>query len=172
MKDMIYEFLDYIILERKYSDNTELNYEKDLFKFETYLNNIKFNYLKVKYKDISNYLVYLRKEGYEPSTINRNLSSLRSFYNYLKNEKYIKSNPLDFVRTVKQEKKLPNYFKYEEFMLMLQTIDDNTPLNIRNKLIIELLFATGVRVSELTNIKINDIDMVLKQIKEIGRAHV
>ena len=62
MKDMIYEFLDYIILERKYSDNTELNYEKDLFKFETYLNDIKLDYLKVKYKDISNYLIYLRKK--------------------------------------------------------------------------------------------------------------
>ena len=170
MKDMIYEFLDYIILECKYSDNTELNYEKDLFKFETYLNDIKLDYLKVKYKDISNYLIYLRKEGYEPSTINRNLSSLRSFYNYLKNEKHIESNPLDFVRTVKQEKKLPNYFKYEEFILMLQTIDDNTPLNIRNKLIIELLFATGVRVSELINIKINDIDMILKQIKVKGKG--
>lgn len=171
MKDTIYKFLDYIIMERKYSDNTEINYEKDLFKYEEYLNKENLDYLKVKYKDISNYLVYLRKEDYEVSTINRNLSSLRSFYNYLKSEKHIEINPFDLIRTLKQERKLPNYFKYDEFLSMIETLNEDTPLNIRNKLIIELLFATGIRVSELINIKINDIDMTLKQIKVKGKGN-
>lgn len=170
MKEIIYEFLDYILLERKYSDNTEINYEGDLFKYDTYLNNEKLNYLKVKYQDISKYIIYLRKANYLPSSINRNLSTLRSFYNYLENKELIKNNPFNFIKSIKQEKKLPNYFKYNEFITMLETLKEDTPLNIRNILILELLFATGIRVSELVNIKLNNIDIKQRQIKVMGKG--
>ncbi|HHX32920.1 MAG TPA: tyrosine recombinase [Mollicutes bacterium] len=171
MKEVIYKFLDYILTEKMFSDHTEVNYEIDLFKFEDYLKMNNKNYLKLKYQDISDYIIYLRKAGYEPSSINRNISSLRSFYTFLLKENIVSSNPLDLIKTIKEPKKLPNYFKYEEYLNMLDTLKEETPLNIRNLLIIELLFATGVRVSELVNIKLKDINTSERQIKIIGKGN-
>ena len=171
MKDIIYEFLDYISLERKYSNNTEINYEIDLFKYDEYLTKEKKNYLLINYQDISKYIVYLRKANYLPSSINRNLSTLRSFYNFLERKEIINNNPFNYIKNIKQEKKLPNYFKYNEFITMLETLNDDHPLNVRDRLILELLFATGIRVSELVNIKINNIDIGLRQIKVSGKGN-
>jgi len=169
MKDIIYEFLDYITIEKKYSDYTETNYEIDLFKYAVYLESHKLNYLKVKYKDISEFLIFLKKSGYKSTTINRILSTLRSFYNFLEKNHKINTNPFHLVPSVKTEKRLPNYFKYDEFIIMLGTIKDN-PLGIRNRLILEMLLATGIRVSELANIKINDIDRNNQEIKVFGKG--
>ncbi len=171
MKEVIYEFLDYISIEKKYSNHTEINYEIDLNKYETFLKSINKHYLKVTYQDISDYIIYLKKSNYKPTSINRNLSTLRSFYNLLVSKKKILNNPLDLVKGMKKEKRLPNYFKYSEFVLMLEAISEDTPLNSRNRLIFELLFATGIRVSELVNIKINDISINEREIKVIGKGN-
>lgn len=168
MKDIIYEFLDYISLEKKYSDHTEVNYEIDLAKYESFLNGK--NYLNIKYEDISQYIISLKKSGYKPASINRNLSTLRSFYNYLVSNKKISKNPFDLIKGMKEEKRLPNYFKYDEFILMLDSLKDDTPLNTRNRLILELLLATGIRVSELVSIKIFDISIKTKEIKIYGKG--
>ena len=170
MKDIIYEFLDHILIEKKYSEHTEINYEIDLNKYEIYLKNNKLNYLKVEYKDISNYVMYLKKSNYKPRSINRNISTLKSFYNYLVRIKKIKNNPFDLIKGMKEEKRLPNYFKYEEFTTMINSLKEDTPLNNRNRLILELLLATGVRVSELVNIKINDINLAEREIKVSGKG--
>lgn len=170
MKDIIYKFLDYISLEKKYSDYTETNYEIDLNKYEKFLADNKKNYLIVHYQDISEYIIYLKKSGYKSTSINRNLSTLRSFYNFLIGENIINNNPLDLVKGMKQEKRLPNYFKYHEFEVMLDTLKEDTPLNNRNRLILELLFATGIRVSELVNIKLIDISFKEKEIKVFGKG--
>ncbi len=169
MKEIIYEFLDYITVEKNYSDYTETNYELDLYKFEEYLNRNKINYLKVKYKDISNFLIFLKESKYKSTSINRILSTLRSFYTFLEKNHKIGSNPFKLVSSVKTEKRLPNYFKYNEFITMLDTIT-NDPLGIRNRLILEMLLATGMRVSELSNLKIDDIDMSNKEIKVFGKG--
>ncbi|MDD4187167.1 MAG: tyrosine-type recombinase/integrase [Bacilli bacterium] len=170
MKDIIYEFLDYISLEKKYSNHTETNYEIDLNKYEKFLNDIKKDYKKVKYEDISQYIIMLKKSGYKPASINRNLSTLRSFYNYLVLTKIISYNTFDLIKGMKEEKRLPNYFKYDEFILMLDSLKEDTPLNMRNRLILELLLATGIRVSELVNIKLSDISLKTKEIKIYGKG--
>ena len=169
MKDVIYEFLDYIMVEKNYSDYTETNYEIDLFKYEKYLNDHKLNYLTIKYKDISNFIGYLNKSGYKSSTINRIISALKSFYSYLEITHKIKNNPFSLVSSLKREKRLPNYFKYQEFELMIECLSDDD-LGIRNRLIIELLLATGIRVSELVNIKLNDIDINNGEIRIMGKG--
>ena len=170
MKDIIYEFLDYLMNEKKYSNYTETNYELDLFKYEEYLNSHKINYLKVKYKDISNFIIYLKESKYKSTSINRILSALRSFYSFLEKNNKIQSNPFPLITSVKTEKRLPNYFKYDEFITMLDSIED-TPLGIRNRLILEMLLATGMRVSELVSLKINDIDESNKEIKVLGKGN-
>lgn len=169
MKDIIYKFLDYISLEKKYSDYTETNYEVDLNKYEEYLLMKKLNYLNLTYQNISDFVIYLKKSAYKSTTINRILSTLRSFYSYLEKEKIIDVNPFNLVNGLKTEKRLPNYFKYEEFLSMLN-VCDKTNLGIRNRAILEMLLATGLRVSELVNIKINDIDFANREIKVLGKG--
>lgn len=170
MKDTINEFLDYISYEKKYSDNTELNYEIDLYRFDEYLKMNHKNYLKIKYEDVSNFIITLQKSGYKRTSINRTISTLRSFYTYLEKEKIISSNPFNLISNLKTDKRLPNYFKYNEYLEMINTLSDS-PLDIRNRLILELLLATGMRVSELSNIKMDTIDFNNNEIKVHGKGN-
>lgn len=168
-KEIIYEFLDYISYEKKYSDYTEKNYELDLFKYFEYLDKNKLNYLTVKYKDVSNFTLFLAKQNYKSTTINRIDSSIRSFYNYLELEEKINGNPFKAASNLKVPKRLPNYFKYDEYLTMISVIDKDD-YEYRNRLILEMLFATGLRVSELSNIKIKDIDFSEREIKIMGKG--
>lgn len=168
-KEIIYEFLDYISYEKKYSDYTEKNYELDLFKYFEYLGKNNLNYLTVKYKDVSNFTLFLAKQNYKSTTINRIDSSIRSFYNYLELEEKINGNPFKAASNLKVPKRLPNYFKYDEYLTMISVIDKDD-YEYRNRLILEMLFATGLRVSELSNIKIKDIDFSEREIKIMGKG--
>ena len=168
-KEIIYEFLDYISYEKKYSDYTEKNYELDLFKYFEYLDKNNLNYLTVKYKDVSNFTLFLAKQNYKSTTINRIDSSVRSFYNYLELEEKINGNPFKAASNLKVPKRLPNYFKYDEYLTMISVIDKDD-YESRNRLILEMLFATGLRVSELSNIKIKDIDFSEREIKIMGKG--
>lgn len=168
-KEIIYEFLDYISYEKKYSDYTEKNYELDLFKYFEYLDKNNLNYLTVKYKDVSNFTLFLAKQNYKSTTINRIDSSIRSFYNYLELEEKINGNPFKAASNLKVPKRLPNYFKYDEYLTMISVIDKDD-YEYRNRLIFEMLFATGLRVSELSNIKIKDIDFSEREIKIMGKG--
>ena len=169
MKDIINEFLDYIAYEKKYSNNTEINYEIDLYRFAEFLKINQKNYLKIKYEDVSNFIMSLQKSGYKSTSINRAISTLRSFYTYLEKEKIITSNPFNLVSNLKTDKRLPNYFKYNEYLEMINTLSDS-PLDVRNRSILELLLATGMRVSELSSVKMDAIDFNNNEIKVHGKG--
>lgn len=171
MNSYIEEFIEYIRIERNYSDYTETNYLIDLEQFEDYLKNNKINFKNIKYKEITEYIMYLKEvKKVKPTTINRHLSALRSFYNFLLKENIITSNPFKIVKGPKKEKKLPNYMKYSEFEKLVETCDE-TPLGIRNRALIELLFATGARIGELIKINVQDIDYSNREIKVLGKGN-
>lgn len=171
MNNYIEEFIDYIRVERNYSDHTETNYLIDLEEYESYLKVKKINFKNIKYKEIADYIKYLKEDkNLKPTSINRHLSTLRSFYNFLLKENAIKSNPFKLVNGPKKEKKLPNYMKYSEFETLVNTCDE-TPLGIRNRALIELLFATGARIGELINVKISDINYSNREIKVLGKGN-
>lgn len=171
MNSYIEEFIEYIRIERNYSDYTETNYLIDLEQFEEYLKNKKVNFKNIKYKEITEYIMYLKEvKKVKPPTINRHLSALRSFYNFLLKENIITSNPFKIVNGPKKEKKLPNYMKYSEFERLVEACDE-TPLGIRNRALIELLFATGARIGELIKINIQDIDYSSREIKVLGKGN-
>lgn len=171
MNSHIEEFIDYIRIQRNYSNNTEVNYLIDLEEYESYLNKKRINYKNITYKEISLYTKYLKEEkNYEPSSINRHLSALRSFYNFLLNKEVISSNPFKLVSGPKKAIKLPNYMKYSEFEIMISSCGDDE-LGIRNQALLELLLATGARIGELINIKIKDIDFDKKEIKVLGKGN-
>lgn len=171
MNSYIEEFIDYIRVERNYSDYTETNYLIDLEEYESYLKVRKLNFKNIKYKDIADYIKYLKEDKeLKPTSINRHLSALRSFYNFLLKENAIESNPFKLVNGPKKEKKLPNYMKYSEFETLVNTCDE-TPLGIRNRALIELLFATGARIGELIKVKVSDINYSNREIKVLGKGN-
>ena len=169
MRELIHKFLEYLEFEKKYSNNTILSYEKDLIEFYNYVIDKKCNYKNMKYVDVTEYLIYLSDKDLKSSSINRHLSSIRSFYEFLIREKIVESSPFKLVNGPKKEQKLPNYLQYEEFLDLVNTCDE-TNLGIRNRMILELLFATGIRVSEAVNVKLNDIDFKNREIKIIGKG--
>ena len=171
MEVKINEFLDYITKQKKYSLNTAKNYEIDILEFENYLKKEGIDYLDIDYEFIKEYLVYLYNKKLSRNSVARKLSSLRSFYKYLFNNDLIRTNPFKYVSTPKKEKRLPKYLGIEELEIIFNTPDINTSLGQRNRLILEILYATGIRVSELVNIKISDIDFYRKEIRILGKGN-
>jgi len=157
IKDKL-SFLKYLKVERGYSDNTISNYEKDIDEFLSFLENHKINYALLTYQDIRPYLMKLHDLKYKRTTISRKISSLRSFYKYLSKENIVLDNPLLLVSLPKKDKKLPSFLYYNELEDIFKIPKMDEPLGQRNRLILELLYATGIRVSELVSIKISDID--------------
>ena len=164
------KFIEYLRNERKYSEYTVNGYDDNIDDFLKFLNTRNIKVLEVSKDDIREYLKYLDSLNLKNSSISRRLSSLRSFYNYLVSNKVILNNPMKLIKNPKKEKKLPNFLQYDEFMKLLESIKNDDALSIRNKLILELLYATGLRVSELVNIKIKDIDFSNKVIRTLGKG--
>lgn len=170
METYIDDFITYIRSVRNYSDYTKTNYLIDLDNYSDYLLHEKLDFKRVTYKDLVLYVKYLKDDRKLNSTsVNRHLSSLRSFYNYMLVKGIVKSNPFKIVGSQKKEIRLPNYMKYNEFVEMVNSIEDDA-LGKRNRAILELLLATGTRVSELVSIKINDIDFSRMEIKVRGKG--
>ncbi len=171
MKNQISSFLIYLKAEKNYAQDTTIkNYEIDLEQFANFLKANHLNYLKLTKEDIRSYLKYLDGLEYKNSSIARHLSALRSFYAYLVNNGVLKTNIFKTISSPKKEKKLPNFLQYSEFEDMLNVWDVTIPLEHRNRLIIETLYNTGARVSELVNIKLNDIDLNKHEIRVLGKG--
>lgn len=156
MKDEIKDYIDYVYIEKKLSDNTKSAYERDLIEFNDYLNNPLVS--SVSSSDIKDYISYLNKENESDKTIARKIVSIRTFYNYLMMTHKIDENPCEKIESPKLKKTLPNTLNVEEINKLLD-INPKTPLEYRNQAMIELMYATGLRVSELCNLSLNDINI-------------
>lgn len=171
MQKYMDKFSEYIILEKHYSNDTVINYTKDLDDFYNYLDSKKIKSINsVDYNVIRGYLMYLHEKEYSKKTINRHISTLKSFFKYLLGEHYIKDNPMSLVSGPKLDKKLPKVLYYEELEKLLNVEEDDDVISLRNCLILELLYSTGIRVSELVNIKLSDIDKHNTQINIFGKG--
>lgn len=169
--DHLKKYLDYLKYEKHYSSYTILNYQKDLLEYFDYLNRENLNYLEVEYSDTRFYLSYLKEERKRKNvTINRKISSIRGFYKYLVNQEILSANVFNLLKSPKKEKKLPRFFEYNELEQLFQIGDEKTPIGQRNVLILELLYATGIRVSELVSIKIEDINVQGRSIVILGKG--
>ena len=166
----IEEFLSYLEYELNYSNLTVKGYSDEIEKYLTYTKEHNVNYKKISNDDIRNYLKYLDNLKYSKSSISRNLSSIRTYYKYLLDKKVVDSNPFKSISNPKKDKKLPNFLNYEEIMKIFDSIDEENILGKRDRCIVEVLYDTGVRVSELVNIKIKDIDFSEKTISIFGKG--
>jgi len=170
MEELIIEFISYLEYERHLSHNTVLNYQLDLDSCFQYLKSHNLNYLSINKDQIREYLKYLDTIKLKNKSIARHLSSLRMFYDYLLEKSLIDKNIFKSIKTPKCEKKLPNYLDYEDLDKLLNAFDLNKPLELRNKLIIEMFYSTGIRLSELVNIKLNDFNFSDKSLKVFGKG--
>ena len=166
---MVYKFLDYLKYEKNFSDHTIINYRVDLDEFYKFLNNN--NIKDVDVNLIRGYLKKLYDKKYSPSSISRKVSSLKIYFNYLEAENKIKNNPMTLIKKPKKEKKLPNFLNYNDLEKLLNTPDKETEEGIRDLLILEMLYSTGIRVSELVNIEIKNINYGEHKILVIGKGN-
>ncbi|MGX7023873.1 tyrosine recombinase XerC [Vagococcus hydrophili] len=170
--DHLTEFLRYIMIERQYSEKTKEAYHDDVLNFFGFLKETgDEDYLSVTLQDIRIYLSKLHDQNYSRNTISRNVSSLRSFYQFLVKNGVLEDNPFSYVQMKRQQAKLPRFF-YEKEMeaLFLQTQGDDA-LDNRNRALLEVLYGTGIRVTECVNIKIKDIDFEHSVVLIFGKGN-
>ena len=167
-------FLDYLSLEKKYSQHTVLAYKKDLEVFQQFVEN-EFgasDFKSISYNEIRNWIVFLSEKGLSNRTINRKISSLNTYFKYLLKTKQITENPLTKHKALKTSKKVQIPFSQEEVKEVIEILSkEKTFEGLRDKLIVELFYATGIRRVELINIKTNDVDLNQKTLKVIGKRN-
>ena len=166
------DYLDYLQYEKNYSKYTILNYKDDIEEFIDYIESEGLEFKDIVYSDIRFYLMYLKDNKHDDnSSIDRKLSSLRGFYKYLANNNIVQTNVFSLVNGVKKAKKLPRFFEYNELEELFNACNLDNALGQRDRLILEMLYATGVRVGELVNIKIEDIDESSRTILILGKGN-
>jgi integrase/recombinase XerD len=172
MNDWIARFIDYLAVERGLSANTLQSYQRDLCAFAEYLREKHqgSDLTETKQAHIVAYLGYLRGLGRANTTVSRNLASIRSFYHFLLKEEVLTADPTVQIETPKVEKRLPKVLTVDEVERLLQAPDPTTPAGARDKAMLELLYATGIRVSELVSIKVADVNLSAGFLKCMGKG--
>ncbi len=167
MKEDIRSYINYVYIEKKLSDNTKNAYETDLFDFSEFLNNKDVS--KITYDDITSYINHLYDKKEKDKSIARKIVSIRTFFNYLMKEGKIKVNPSEKLESPKLKKTLPNTLSLEEVDKLL-SIKPKDAKDWRNKAMIELMYGTGMRVSELVNLELNDINLKDNYVRVYGKG--
>ena len=159
MEKQVKLFLEFLQNEKKLSDNTLQSYKRDIIQYQNYLEENGINYAKVSKEDIKAYLNYLKQIGKKPSTISRNLASIRSFYQFSIRNKKIKNDPTEDVQSPKIEKRVPSVLTAQEVELLLEQPKDVDLKGTRDKAMLEFAYATGMRVTEIINLNIEDVNL-------------
>lgn len=154
------DFLDYLNYQRRYSNKTLESYRREIDHFKNYLNQEMISsYQEVTYNLLRGYLTKLHEQNLAKSSINHKLSALRSFYNYLLKEELIDDNPFLLIESQKVAKRNPDFLFLEEMIEFLDSIDTSNDLGIRNKAMLELMYASGLRCYEVVNLQISNLDL-------------
>lgn len=160
MEHLINEFMEYLQNEKNISGNTELSYRRDLKKMAAYFDQAGVQKMEeVTEADLKVYLGEMRKEKFAPATISRNIASIRAFFHYLLKKGIIREDPSEYLKAPKIQKKTPEFLTVEEVDRLLRQPSSETGKGIRDKAMLELLYATGMRVSELLNLQTEDINL-------------
>ena len=159
MEKQIKLFLEFLQNEKKLSDNTLQSYKRDILQFEEYVEKHRINYAKMNQEDIKTYLSHLQELGKKSSTISRNLASIRSFYQFLMRTRKVKHDPTDDVQSPKVEKRVPSVLTSQEVELLLDQPKDVDLKGTRDKAMLEFAYATGMRVTEIISLNIEDVNL-------------
>ena len=159
MEKQINNFLEFLQKDKKLTDNTLQSYKRDINQYEEYINKKQLDYSKADETTIKNYLDYLQENGKKTSTVSRNLASIRSFYQYEVRVKDINEDPTANVQSPKIEKRIPNVLSTKEVELLLEQPTDTDLKGIRDKAMLEFAYATGMRVTEIISLNVEDVDL-------------
>lgn len=159
MERQLKYFFKFLEDERKLSENTLQSYQRDLKQFKKYLEDCDINYNKVKEDDIKDYIKELQEEGKKASSISRCIASIRSFYQFELKNKKIKVDPTDNIKSPKIEKRVPSILTSAEVELLLDQPQDIDLKGIRDKAMLEFAYATGMRVTEIISLDIDDVNL-------------
>lgn len=158
MQRMVNDYLDYLKFQKNYSQLTIQSYQREIQEFIDFLMSENINgFSEVKYAFLRGYLMQLHEKGLSSSTINHKLTSLRSFYRFLQREEYVKDNPFLLMSSLKVPQKNPDFLYIDEMIDLLDSIDVSTTLGRRNKAMLELMYASGLRCSEVVNLTLKQI---------------
>jgi integrase/recombinase XerD len=163
-------FLNYLLVDKGLSNNTVKAYEADISSFFQWLDNEDLKYKNLQEDHINQYISFLFKRKMRSSSVNRKISSIKSFYIFLVKRNFVKNSPLNDLVTPKQEKYLPESMSEAEVDKLLNSPDVTNKIENRDKAMIEMLYATGMRISELVNLKITDVDMKRCVVKVFGKG--
>ncbi len=167
IRNILKDFTEYLSEIKKYSPNTIRAYRQDIKQWIDYSEEKKIN---INRDDIRQFLTEIFQKSRNSVTLSRKIYSLKSFFNYLKKKDFISSNPFDRIDTPKISGKIPEIITEKEMIHFLDSLPDETLLQIRNKAIFELLYATGLRISELTGLTINDVNFEERMIRVLGKG--
>ena len=168
--DIINKYLDYLKYNKNYSDKTIKNYKLDLKDYFHFLEQESLNYQEVTYEDLRYLFKHFESLKLSNKSIRRHISSIKGFYRYLTLENKVLDNPFLYVSLPKKESKLPRYLTYEELLEIFQEMPLKTNSDLRNRLLLEFLYATGIRVSEIISISISDLDFFNQSVKILGKG--
>lgn len=169
---MISAFIQHIEVELRRSQHTVKAYQKDLEQFAHYIETTyeQKSLLQTDFNQVRSYIVYLMETKLDKRSINRKVATLRSFYNFLVQKGKISSNPMLKIKALKTDKKLPNYVEEKPMEMLLKEIPfDPDFAGMRDKVVIELLYGTGIRLAELITLELNDVDLFDGKIKVFGK---
>lgn len=161
-------FKSYLSVERNFSEHTLNAYYSDILSYILWLNGQ--SCIDADFNKLREYLYFIQKFDYKKTTIARKTASLRTFYKFLFRERYIESNPATALISPKKPKSLPKFLTPDEIEKILNNVKINTPAGFRNRVILELLWATGMRVSELSNLNFGDLNLEENEIKVFGKG--
>ncbi len=171
---MVEKFLSFLTHEKRYSKHTLKAYSDDLFSLQLFLSNIFeiSDFTEVQHSHLRSWVVELIEEGISPRSVNRKIACLKSFFKFLSGRNYLEKNPASRLKPLKTDKKLPSFVKETEMNRLLDQVEfpDNY-FGVRDKLIIELFYATGIRLAELISLKPSDINRFDGTIKVLGKRN-
>ena len=163
-------FLNYLLVDKGLSNNTVKAYEADILSFFQWLDNEDLKYKNLQEDHINQYISFLFQRKMRSSSVNRKISSIKSFYIFLVKRNFVKNSPLNDLVTPKQEKYLPESMSEAEVDKLLNSPNVSNKIENRDKAMIEMLYATGMRISVLVNLKITDVDMKRCVVKVFGKG--
>nr|WP_244325249.1 site-specific tyrosine recombinase XerD [Dolosigranulum pigrum] len=170
-QEALAEYMIYLKIERGLSANTVTSYKRDIEKYLTFLTEKKITQLdEVSRFEILDFLQTLRQSGAADNSIIRMVSSLRKFHQYLKRESIVSDDPMQLIDTPKKASTLPKAISPQAVEQLLEAPDTTTPLGVRDRTILELMYATGLRISELVNLKLSDMHLTMGFIQTMGKG--
>ncbi len=170
LSQILNQYLLYLSIKRNYSYHTLRSYESDLKNFLNFLKKSRRQLSEVDYLFLRRYLGYLYTLKYSKKTVARKVAALKSFFKFIRGKNIIKNNPASLLSSPKLERKLPLILSEDWLEELFKLPDPNTPLGLRDKAILEVLYSSGMRVSELTSINLNEIDFEKREIRVLGKG--